>query len=566
MGESNVHYTAVAAGRQTREPEHQQRSRRRKLSLLLTTFLISVVLAVGHATIYSWLNHKSVDTIPQQWVTNIGTAFAFAFKLFVTLTATTAFVQHQWRNLRGQSFKVREIDTMTDLINDPLAVFSGTLWLKTPMLILLASVVWLAPIAAIFSPGAIRVTNLVTEHREQVNVAELQLANNSNFAISNAIDTGYEYSDASPYVHSVALSTATSGRIASISHPFTNISYDLKFNGPAIKCFNSSEELTQVAAGNVYGNTGSGGGPFFLSFVYGDGGGYMNANSREDPSFNTLGNVEEGNYTATTGLYIITRQGRDDAHLFQCELYNASYDVAFDFHGGMQDINITTDLLNPVGTFGNAIPSEYCVPDPPPYTFPAMVYGNTSCMVGSTIVSYQAVMQAFNSLYVGGLYGSTQSWTYVRKMTLIEMISTAPDWQNLSTDVMQRQMESQFRNITVSLLAQPLFTQQSLNDTIPASVTTFSQVYEYQPFRLWIPYSIAIGAALLCVTIGARALTLNEASYTNHFSTYARITSQLHRDGILVAEDDASNPCPKQIKDYKVTVTLSERPIDMSGL
>lgn len=60
------------------------------------SLLVGVLLAIGHAVFYWWLNGKEVDkTLAQTWVTNIGTIFAFLIKMvrslkrFVTVQAGT---------------------------------------------------------------------------------------------------------------------------------------------------------------------------------------------------------------------------------------------------------------------------------------------------------------------------------------------------------------------------------------------------------------------------------------------------------------------------------------------
>ena len=91
-------------------------------------------------------------------------------------------------------------------------------------------------------------------------------------------------------------------------------------------------------------------------------------------------------------------------------------------------------------------------------------------------------------------------------------------------------------------------------DSIPVTITTYPPVYVYQPLKLYLAYGIAVFCTLLCAFLGLQAMSANGASYSNKFSTFARVTRNVHLYDLVDNTDDASNPCPPEINGAKVTV------------
>ena len=430
------------------------RSRWNKTASMFSSLLIGIALAVCHAVFYWWLDGNQVDeTLSQAWVTNIGTAFTFLVKMFLVIAAGIAFVQHRWRNLRTQTFEVDQIDAVTAMTEDIFSLLDVRLWPKVPVLVIIAAITWLIPVAAVFPPGTLRVSFEPSDHIDQLQVPQLDFTNNTDFYVNQGTVATYSYSDAAPLAYTAALASGTSGRVLSLPHKYTNMTYAMQFYAPAIQCRDAGDNLTGLAVSHI-NTSGSGGGYFYISFVGGS--------EAAQGLFNSSG-LECGDYGTCarplpTALYnnvytSLDHTSTDSARLYvllgynltECQLFNASYNTRFDFRASVQTVAIDTiDLLNPVA-HNNSVGS--------------LCYNTTmypDCMQISTIGSYQAIMQAFGGLYVGSLNGhSTQ---YLRYQTLVTALSIAPNLTApFDAPTFRKQMEDQFQNITLSMLSFPGF-------------------------------------------------------------------------------------------------------------
>lgn len=342
------------------------------------------------------------------------------------------------------------------MLEDVFALLDVRVWPRVPTSVMIAIIAWLIPVAAVFPPGTLRIAFQATDHIHQEQVPQLALVNNSNFyAISGTVGSP-AYADAAPIVYTASLASATSGRILDIPHKYTNMSYDMQFYAPSIQCSDASDNLTGLAVSHI-NTTGSGGGIFYLSFAGGGSKaqGLFNSSgfecndygtcSRPTPSDLLTKNFENLDHfsTDTARLYVMLGY-----NLTECRLYNASYNINFDFKSSGQTATIRNlDMQNPVAYNNSA--GQYCV---------AVTEINPDCMQTSTIGAYQAIMEAFGSLYVGALSGHYTQYT--RYQTLVETLSIAPNLtaaneNEVPFDVpsFQKQMEAQFQNITLSMLS-----------------------------------------------------------------------------------------------------------------
>ncbi|TKA28328.1 hypothetical protein B0A54_16127 [Friedmanniomyces endolithicus] len=113
-------------------------------------------------------------------------------------------------------------------------------------------------------------------------------------------------------------------------------------------------------------------------------------------------------------------------------------------------------------------------------------------------------------------------------------------------------LEELFQNITVSLMSsvelQP--NHQSVTAPPETNVTfvTFQNTYFYSPLKLWLAYGLAIAFAAVAVLVGLAYMYIDEASYSNSFSTIMR-TSRGAELSIDIAHEDASgaNPLPSEM-------------------
>lgn len=103
----------------------------------------ATILAIGHHLFYLHFDNASVSTsIDQQWMSRIGTAFAFGVKMFAALAAGTAYVQLQWLVFHYRPYKLPQVDSMNNVLRDITAFWDFKIWIQNPILAVLALVPW----------------------------------------------------------------------------------------------------------------------------------------------------------------------------------------------------------------------------------------------------------------------------------------------------------------------------------------------------------------------------------------------------------------------------------------
>lgn len=89
--------------------------------------------------------------------------------------------------------------------------------------------------------------------------------------------------------------------------------------------------------------------------------------------------------------------------------------------------------------------------------------------------------------------------------------------------------------------------------------TSYHNIYVYDSRTLWTAYGLAIGFTTLSVTIGMVALSLNNAAYTNDFSTVLRVSRSTDLvEEIYDNEWDGSRPLPKHLAKARALIRRSE--------
>jgi hypothetical protein len=115
---------------------------------------------VGHDRYNFYLNGKQVDqiSVAQDWITRIGTAFAWLVKTGLATAVATAYVQRLWTNLRTRSFEVQHVDTLMEAPNNALAFLDPRPWIRVPELLLMGAAIWY--VADAFSTACLGIVNL----------------------------------------------------------------------------------------------------------------------------------------------------------------------------------------------------------------------------------------------------------------------------------------------------------------------------------------------------------------------------------------------------------------------
>ena len=153
----STHSTEGAIPEDENSSTHSFTIRSRHFAVMVGLLLAGTVCAIGHQIFYSQIEGQPIDTylIPQNWVIRIGNGIAFLFKTILVATIGVAYSQVFWFRVRSRAIRVRTIDALLSMLNDPLAFVKAVMHANGSLLLLIAAISWLLPLTAIFSPGAL---------------------------------------------------------------------------------------------------------------------------------------------------------------------------------------------------------------------------------------------------------------------------------------------------------------------------------------------------------------------------------------------------------------------------
>lgn len=123
-------------------------------AFMVLSLFTGILLAIGHHLFYSSLDgtqvHSGVYRIagtnvsPQQYNIAVGTTFAFLVKASLTLAVSIAYTQAFWRAAKAseKGRQLSTLDTLYSALDNALAFFQVHIWIKFPLLLLIAIIVW----------------------------------------------------------------------------------------------------------------------------------------------------------------------------------------------------------------------------------------------------------------------------------------------------------------------------------------------------------------------------------------------------------------------------------------
>ncbi|KAJ8121925.1 hypothetical protein ONZ43_g1746 [Nemania bipapillata] len=484
-------------------------------AVVANIFAISagVAFAVGHDRYNSYLNGKQVDqiSVSQDWITRIGTAFAWLVKTGLTTAVATAYVQRLWTNLRTRSFEVQHVDTLMEAPNNAFAFLDPRPWIRVPELLVMGAAIWIIPLAAVISPGTLTVVYSPVSQVQSLTVPQLSY-NSSTWASIGPVSSDMQFWGASADVQRTGFAAATTGEIVGLPYQYLNESYHLDLSGPAIQCSTANDTVRNATQYNIKSNWGSGGFFGYWAWVGNDDHGITSNNfSSSSSNLQTDGTwlTIDTNSDDAARFFVVSSLGATHGNqaffgnVSECLLYNASYSVDVNITNGASLVAIKSLTMN------EKLPGQ----------------GRSSSGLGLTDAerthySYQSVMDAFGKLLVG--YGYTQNG--VTETTYSSFLRTYVDWTTLEQT--QSDLESLFQNMTLSMLsASNLLLNSTQASQVPVTITTYPLIYLYQPKDLWIAYGVSIGVTLIATLVGLQSFFVNGAGYSSKFSTSAKFQS-----------------------------------------
>ncbi|KAI5921986.1 hypothetical protein F4810DRAFT_310396 [Camillea tinctor] len=544
---------------------------------MVSALVLGAVGAIGHDRVYAFFNGQPVGTnLEQQGIKNAGTALAFLVKVLFTVATGISFAQQFFHSLRRKQESISHLDMLFGLSENIFSLLNAKLWFRHPILLVIGLITWCIPLSSVFTPGTINVEpSIVFMNGSMLKPAQPQQSwiGDQKFASCQLDWTattigpdGRSHVNAlcsgpSSDLYSAAVSSVAQRSILSIPPPNQNSSYELTFDGPALGCSQLSNTDIQAINSSIAEARLNGSLPGSHTILGG-------VNDRTNPdslkvrynawSYTTDGYSNNGCHNTTSPLWhngtaetYSCRSNNNTNYFFltsdlpvadtmagiTCQLRNSTYNVAFSYENGSQNISVRSVTLRDQIISDNEV--DYNLPD----------YNN---------IVYSTVFETFNNIVLAAALNDTSpnSGTggimYYDGLVQLSALSDFIEGKRplVASDV-QATLEAMFQNITISTLSSPALRQPDA-DAADVAVDTWRtvNVYVYNPRDLYIAYGVAFGVSALCVAWGLFVIygRHGQRSYSLTFSTVLRTTrARAIGDIVDAAARKGTDPAPKEL-------------------
>jgi hypothetical protein len=132
-------------------------------ALILATAL---VIAVAHHALFIYLNGRIVNldkedlpfsstNVPQAYATTFSLALVTAFRAAMIASIGLCYTQCLWKKLRVELLQIGLIEELFQIRNNALRLLKPAVVRHAPLLLSIAVLSWLLPVAMIYPPGAL---------------------------------------------------------------------------------------------------------------------------------------------------------------------------------------------------------------------------------------------------------------------------------------------------------------------------------------------------------------------------------------------------------------------------
>ncbi|KAF3401870.1 hypothetical protein F1880_009736 [Penicillium rolfsii] len=528
-------------------------------SLMVGFVTCGAMLSVGHHLYYQSLDNTRVYSVDQQtWAIRIGTGFAFLNKTFLVASVGIAAAQEIWATLRRKSVKLRGIDGMFAVLNNPLAFFIPDLWLYAKTLTLLAIISWLIPLSAIITPATLSVHLLTTTNTTQVRVPTVNFTDSFWASWMNFEGPGYIDSP-STEISRLFTVTSSSVEVVPASAPFPNSSYSLRFYGPSYQCQRLSEAILDMKGLTFPDILGKN--HYTLQQVWNQT--FANITNVTNPEIIYSGTVpsllNNTFFLYATGSNPLWNTNTTQPTELVCQLWNTSYTVHQTFTNGVRTLTpISTTPLTPANWSSMAgksvlLPGHQDTSANGGYyvihqLFSGLIKHNIVIgSTGSVLDASPSSVLATSPLSVTqtGLWSCPEIWNSSDYLGL--SLSRSNPTVLCRNKTLARALEDLSHNFTYSLLS-----LNAANTTVPVRVSSPQNFYNYDSRNLLLAYAIALGVSVGCVIVGLLALFENGVSQSTAFSSVLVTTRNPELDQLAVGHCLGRDPIGKEIGEARL--------------
>ncbi|KAF2034243.1 hypothetical protein EK21DRAFT_57027 [Setomelanomma holmii] len=567
------------------------------------SFLMGTIFALSQHFLYHWLHHRLMDDEKDKFrVVLAGRALAYLAKVAFGGCVVLVFRQRMWRTFREHALSVLTIDQFFGATEDP-SLFANTEALyNAPILVMIATVIWIIPLATIiFSPGALTFGDFV-EHQsasQQVPTMSFLAEGKTDWRYPVPIGDGstskrslmyynttdvqaktpgwFDYYDQpSAEIKRIALLMAYSnnnypnikatGRQDACGGAF-NCTYEQSFVGPGYQC----EEVTDRSLEDL-------GAPFNTSVLIPvgrnlyhaevDHGAYLqpqNAVFEDGPGGIPVGEppADLGVFKSEPYLWIgyavnsTERLASDDPltrnwthryvpHIVRCTHMETKYTVTWNWTEPLFHTTIRRFYLNPVlNTNFTRLANGSISEDPQPVSNYIRPRDNVETY--KKVASYHAVGSMFRQFLrgtvdlVAPLPGPSYALVYsdITKTRLVQ--PNVHPKENLT-----QELESFYTDLVLSIFSAPDMLVIA-NETSVVNRTQIHSSFIYVPIRLWQCYAPVIFVTLVVLLFGALTIWEDGTTFSVGFSRILVTTRNTTLDYISRGACLGNDPFPLEL-------------------
>ncbi|KAL3428460.1 hypothetical protein PVAG01_01969 [Phlyctema vagabunda] len=473
-----------------------------------------------------------------QWPQRGGLALAFFAKVCLITSIEIAYRQVVWLFVGRNDYEIKTLDALFSLIYRPLKFANPELILRATLPVFLAAICWILPLSAIVSPASLTsISGLLNSTMNcSINSMDFSRENGYNIDTVGALGEGLSFFSLDPndnytfYYNSASADLQKYTQLALLSdsgyldlpnpcESGSNCSYAYSFIGPAYNCqarpdFSAATNLNKsllIPEGEYLYITASDtledpwGRPAEWQYMQAD-------NQTDVGTFFAEPSLWLGySINSTEPLTDVTSDAlwhyRMDQYIYQCTLYNATYDYTIDFMNGLMSIeNSTVNFISPLIEPGG--PQRPTDPE----------YGE--------FAAFHVVAWLFRQAISGNLtmeYDQGPN-AYVISNSEIGQTSGIVDPNNSMPPIdLPQRVQDQLGKILLSLAANPNFYSQ-INITDTCFTTNMVLKWNYKPFWLVLAYTLSAAATIIAMGIGLYAFRANGYCADTNFSTFLTTT------------------------------------------
>ncbi|ETI24513.1 hypothetical protein G647_03882 [Cladophialophora carrionii CBS 160.54] len=541
--------------------------------IMVTAFPSAILFAVAHHILNLKLDGREVTelAVDQQWISRAGNALAYVVKVLLLLATGTAYFQRVWHHARGKPTKLSQFDSLFGVQDSIFEFRHVKFWLRRPVLLLVAMVLWLIPLVAITTPGTLSVVSASVSQPRNVSVQQREYGKSSYAAAVQADNGTVFYGGARSYLKGPTLAMLVETKALSVGSFSTNLTWSMEFHGPAISCSKAGPEVTSQLTDMIlpYQKANK------TSLMYDAWVPRPSSSPNQalvdgmlvlDPDVNSnLRMLDQISPDAARIYYSLAPDAPTQAtmanpiYVISCALYNATWSLDFDVRSTGEQ------LLKPTLRFENWMPGWSSIT-------PALTPGTHT----NTILDYAGLVETFGAITSGRLdYPDDETLPFTQTSLALEtspvLFNDAfPDpFNDAAMVTLARTFEALFQNMTLSARYAVLPRQELRDDASDwsfvnvAATSTFSRnVYRYDSRDLIIAYTLAIVGSALCVLAAMLAIRDMGAVYSNVFSTAVRVTRSQDRLDTVIRDDhdrSGAQPLPPKIANAYIWVAKENK-------